>query len=106
MLYKFTRIVTQGTFYLKSRINLSNSVTLQYYSRVCYYKFLNLVQGYSSVEQYTGYVVIPQYYFPVPSNFFDTAVPLSTDIVQYSSLKMLFSTKMRFIYISKTFELV
>jgi len=30
--------------------------------------------GATSVEQYTGYVGIPQYYFPVPSNFFDTAV--------------------------------
>jgi len=28
----------------------------------------------ASVEQYTGYVVILQYYFPVLSNFFDTAV--------------------------------
>jgi len=34
-----------------------------------------------SVEQYTGHLVIPQYYFPVPSNFFDIAVPRSTDIV-------------------------
>ena len=29
----------------------------------------------SSAEQYTGFVIIPQYYFPIPSNFLNTAVP-------------------------------
>ena len=28
-----------------------------------------------SAEQYTGFVIIPQYYFPIPSNFLNTAVP-------------------------------
>ena len=30
---------------------------------------------YISAEQYTGIVIIPQYYFPIPSNFLNTAVP-------------------------------
>ena len=28
-----------------------------------------------SAEQYTGFVIIPQYYFPIPSNFLNIAVP-------------------------------
>ena len=28
-----------------------------------------------SAEQYTAFVIIPQYYFPMPSNFLCTAVP-------------------------------
>jgi len=61
-----------------------------------------LKQWYSSVEQYTSYVVIPQYYFPVLSNF----LILQYCEVQILYIKNAFSTKMRFIYISKTFELV
>ena len=34
----------------------------------------------SSAEQYTGYVVIPQYCFLIPSNFMNTVIPQSTDI--------------------------
>ena len=37
-----------------------------------------------SAEQYTGFVIIPQYFFPIPSNFLNTA----TDIVPYSSLRI------------------
>jgi len=44
-----------------------------------------------SVEQYTGYIVILQYYIPVPSNFFDITVLWSTDIVQYTSLNAFFN---------------
>ena len=29
----------------------------------------------SSAEQYTGFVIIPQYYFPILSNFLNTTVP-------------------------------
>ena len=29
-----------------------------------------------SAEQYTGFVVIPQYWFLIPSNFLNTIVPL------------------------------
>ena len=36
---------------------------------------------YNSAEQYTGCVVVSQYYFPIPSNFLNTTVLLSTFIV-------------------------
>jgi len=59
-----------------------------------------------SVEQYTGYVVIPQYYFPVQSNFFRCCSTVEYRYCTIFFLKNAFSTKMRYIYISKTFELV
>jgi len=42
----------------------------------------------TSVEQYTGYVDIPQYYFPVLSNFL--ILQYRKVNVQYSSLKKFF----------------
>ena len=38
-----------------------------------------------------GYVVIPQYCFLIPSNFMNTIIPQSTDIIKYSSLMMFFN---------------
>ena len=60
-----------------------------------------LLWSCTSVEQYTGYVVILLYYFPVLSNFFWYH---STVKYRYCTIFFLFSTKMRFIYISKTFK--
>ena len=44
-----------------------------------------------SAEQYTGFVVIPQYWFLISSNFLNTVVPSYDDnIINYSFVVMLF----------------
>ena len=38
-------------------------------------EIIKFIKTPSSAEQYTDFVIIPQYYFPIPSNFLNTAVP-------------------------------
>ena len=58
----------------------------------------------ASAKQYTGYVVIAQYCFLMLSNFMNTVIPQSTDIIKCSSLMKffnLFSAKIRLAYSSE-----